>query len=49
MQIPVNDAADQLDELIDRARNGEEIVLTVDGRPAVIIEVVAQPPVLECR
>jgi len=34
MQIPVEDAQDILDELVDRALAGEEIILTLDGRPA---------------
>jgi prevent-host-death family protein len=35
MRISVSDAAEQLDELIDRAAAGEDIVLTLDGRDAV--------------
>jgi prevent-host-death family protein len=35
MRISVLEAAEQLDELIDRAAAGEEIVLTLDGRDAV--------------
>ncbi len=34
MQISTEDAQDILDELIDRALAGEEIILTLDGRPA---------------
>ncbi len=35
MRISELEAADQLDERIDRAAAGEEIVLTLDGRDAV--------------
>ncbi len=37
MQISVEDAQDILDELVDRALAGEEIVLMLDGRPVAQI------------
>lgn len=37
MEISVEDAQDILDELVDRALAGEEIILMLDGRPAAQI------------
>jgi len=34
MQISVEDAQDILDEFVDRALAGEDIILMLDGRPA---------------
>jgi prevent-host-death family protein len=31
MEIPVTEAAEQLEDLVDRALAGEDIVLTLDG------------------
>lgn len=42
MQISLSEAADRLDELMDRVEAGEEVVLTVDGR-AVARMVAATP------
>jgi prevent-host-death family protein len=33
MEIPASEAEECLDELIDRALAGEEIILTLEGRP----------------
>jgi len=38
MQISVEDAQDKLDELVDRALAGEEIILVLDGHPTVRLE-----------
>ena len=35
MEVPVTDAKAQLTELVRRAEEGEEVVLTRHGRPAV--------------
>lgn len=40
MVISAEEAADRLDELVDRALDGERIVLTVEGRPAAVLEAV---------
>jgi prevent-host-death family protein len=34
-EAPISAAAKQLDELVSRAEAGEEVILTLDGRPAV--------------
>jgi len=44
MDIPVTAAKAQLAELVRRAEEGEEIVLTRHGRPAVMLVPVAPPP-----
>jgi prevent-host-death family protein len=44
MQISVSDAEDRLDELIDRAEAGEEVVLIVDGRPVGRLVPMPLPP-----
>lgn len=35
MKVDVSDASEQLEDLVRRAESGEEVVLTIDGRPAV--------------
>jgi antitoxin (DNA-binding transcriptional repressor) of toxin-antitoxin stability system len=35
MHISVSEAVDKLDELVDRAEAADELVLLLDGRPAV--------------
>ena len=42
MDVSVKEARDKLDELLDRAEAGEEVVLTREGRPPARI-VVARP------
>lgn len=42
MNVDVHEAATRLAELIDRACEGEDIVLTVSGRPAVRLVVEGQ-------
>ena len=39
--LPVNQACDQLDDLVDAAIAGEEVVLTRDDQPAVKLVPVA--------
>jgi prevent-host-death family protein len=43
MQIAVEDAEDILEELVERAEAGEEIILTLDGRPAVRLVSTMEP------
>jgi prevent-host-death family protein len=35
MQISITQAESRLDELVDRAEAGEEVILTCNGRPVV--------------
>ena len=44
MRISVSDADGQLTELVRLAKQGEEVVLTQDGRAAVRLEPVRKPP-----
>jgi prevent-host-death family protein len=45
MQVSISEAEDRFDELVDRAEAGEEIVLTVDGRPiARLVSATPLPP-----
>lgn len=38
MMIDVQEAEDRLEELIDAARRGEEVIVSVGGVPMVLIE-----------
>jgi len=50
MRIDVTDATGQLIELIRRAESGEEVVLTVDGKPAVrLAPILAIPDRTACQ
>jgi prevent-host-death family protein len=50
MRIDVTDATAQLIELIRRAESGEEVVLTVDGKPAVrLAPILAIPDGAACQ
>ncbi|MGA8602617.1 MAG: type II toxin-antitoxin system prevent-host-death family antitoxin [Beijerinckiaceae bacterium] len=35
MQISITEAESRLDELVDRAEAGDEVILTCNGRPVV--------------
>ncbi len=43
MQIDVEEAKDRLDDLVDIAKAGEEVILLVSGRPAVYLVAVEDP------
>jgi prevent-host-death family protein len=43
VEIPVSDAKGQLTELLRRAEEGEEVILTRHGRPAGRIVPIARP------
>ena len=36
MQISITEAESRLDELVDRAEAGDEVILTCNGRPVVV-------------
>ena len=44
MQISITEAESKLDELVDRAEAGEEVILASDGRPAVQLVPVEKKP-----
>ena len=44
MQVSVLEAGGQLAELVRRAQGGDEIVLTVDGQPAIRLALVPPAP-----
>jgi antitoxin (DNA-binding transcriptional repressor) of toxin-antitoxin stability system len=48
-EVSTTEAADRLDELVQRAEQGEEIVLTIDGRAAVRLEPAKEPPARETK
>ena len=39
MRVSTEDAGERLEELIQRLEEGEEVILTLDGRDAVKLEV----------
>jgi len=45
--IPLHEVAGHVEELVDRAANGEDIVITRNGKPAVRLVPVEEPSVLE--
>ena len=45
--VPLQDVANHVEELVDRAANGEEIVITRDGKPAARLVPVTGKPMLE--
>lgn len=45
--VPLHEVASHVEELVDRAANGEEIVITRDGKPAARLVPVAGQPMLE--
>ena len=49
MQVPVLEAGGQLLDLVRRAQDGDEVVLTVDGRPAIRLSPVRPAPDLRHR
>ena len=47
VRISVIEAEEQLDELVEMAEAGEEVILTIDGRPVVQLTPVEHAPVLD--
>jgi prevent-host-death family protein len=49
MEISVTDAKAQLTELVRRAEEGDEVILTRHGRPAVKLSPIAKPVDMAAR
>lgn len=47
MQVPIDEAAERLDELVDLVLAGEEVFLTRDGQPAFQLK--PYPPEFEAN
>lgn len=45
--VPLQDVANHVEELVDRAANGEEIVITRNGKPAARLVPMAEKPMPE--
>ena len=43
MYVPIAEAHEQLDELVDLVEAGEEVILTRDGQPVVQLTPVSRP------
>ena len=44
MQISITEAESRLDELVDRAEAGDEVILTCNGRPVVQLVPIEKKP-----
>ena len=44
MQISITEAENRLDELVDRAEAGDEVILTCNGRPVVQLVPIGKQP-----